>query len=112
MSDVLFRYLLTARQRERSAIRRLFLADDPLLEAGVEQLVETAAARVGVTSQHERVDTREVTVPASRRRSVRFYDVAQPNRPQAGHFEQRSEEFPLKGTLKVCRRGSVSWARA
>ncbi len=103
MSDVLFRYLLTARRRERSTIRRLFLADDPLLEAGVEQLVETAAARIGVTSQHERVNRRQVTVPASRRRTVRFFDVAQPNRPQEGHFEQRSEEFPLKSTLKVYR---------
>ncbi len=101
MSDVLFRYLLTARQRERSAVRRLFLADDPLLEAGVEQLVETAAARVGVTSQHEKVNRRQMTVPASRRRAVRFYDVAQPNRPREGHFEQRSEEFPLRDTLKV-----------
>ena len=101
MSDVLFRYLLTARQRERSVFRRLFLADDPLLEAGVEQLVETASARVGVKSQHERVSRRNVTVPASRRRTVRFYDVAMPNRPHGGRFERRSEEFPLKDTLQV-----------
>ena len=63
MSDVLFRYLLTARRRERSTWRRLLLADDPLLEAGIEQLVETAAARVEVTSQHERVTMESVTVP-------------------------------------------------
>ncbi len=101
MSDILFRYLLTARRRERSVFRRLFLADDPLLEAGVEQLVETAAARIEVKSEHERVSKRDVTVPASRRRTVRFYDVAQPTRPREGHFEQRSEEFPLRDTLRV-----------
>ncbi len=101
MSDVLFRYLLTARQRERSVFRRYFLADDPLLEAGVEQLVETAAARVGVTSQHERVSRRTVTVPASQRRSVRFYEVAEPNRPREGHFERKLEEFPLGDTVNV-----------
>ncbi len=101
MSDVLFRYLLTARKRERSALRRLFLADDPLLEAGVEQLVETAAARVGVTSQHEKVSRRAVEVPASHRKTVRFYKVARPNRPRDGKFEQRSENFPLRETLQV-----------
>ena len=101
MSDVLFRYLLTARKRERSRLRRYFLADDPLLEAGVEQLVETAAARVGVTSQHERVSRRTVTVPASQRRSERFYKVAQPNRPREGHFERKFEEFPLEDTINV-----------
>ncbi len=101
MSDVLFRYLLTARRRERSAFRRLVLADDPLLEAGVEQLVETAAAQVEVTSQHERVGKRDVTVPESRHHSVRFYDVARPNRPREGHFERRTDEFPLRNTLKV-----------
>ncbi len=101
MSDVLFRYLLTARRREKSTWRRLLLADDPLLEAGIEQLVETAAARVEVTSQHERVTMEKVTVPASRRRTVRFYKVAQPNRPRDGHFERRTEKFPLKDTLQV-----------
>ena len=101
MSDVLFRYLLTARRREESTVRRLFLADDPLLEAGVEQLVETAAARVEVTSQHERVTIESVTVPASRRRTVRFYDAARPDRPREGEFERRTEKFPLAGTLNV-----------
>ena len=101
MSDVLFRYLLTARRREKSTWRRLLLADDPLLEAGVEQLVETAAARVEVTSQHERVTLEKVTVPASRRRTVRFYEVAQPRRPRDGHFERRTEKFPLRDTLQV-----------
>ncbi len=101
MSDVLFRYLLTARRRERSAFRRLVLADDPLLEAGIEQLVETAAARVVVKSEHERIGRRRVTVPESRHHSVHFYDVARPNRPRDGHFEQRAEEFPIRDTLKV-----------
>ncbi len=101
MSDVLFRYLLTARERERSALRRLFLADDPLLEAGVEELVETAAARVEVTSQHEEVRLESVTVPASRRRSVRFYEAAQPKPPREGHFERRTDKFPLSDTLSV-----------
>ncbi len=101
MSDVLFRYLLTARERERSTLRRLFLADDPLLEAGVEELVETAVARVEVTSQHEEVRMESVTVPASRRRSVRFYETAQPNPPREGHFERRTDKFPLSGTLSV-----------
>ncbi len=108
MSDVLFRYLLTARQRERSRLRRYFLADDPLLEAGVEELVETAAARVGITSEHENVSRREVTVPASQRGTVRFYKEPQPNRPREGHFERRSEEFPLEDTLKVFTCGTCS----
>lgn len=101
MSDVLFRYLLTARQRDESALRRLILADERWLEAGVEQLVESAAVRVAVRSQHERVGRRSETVPVSRHRSVTFYDVAQPNRPQEGRFEQRAEEFPLRGTLRI-----------
>ncbi len=101
MSDVLFRYLLTARQRDESVFRRLVLADEPLLEAGVEQLVETTAVRVHVTSQHEHVDKRRDTVPASRHRSVRFFDAPQPRRPQDGHFEDRTEEFPLRDTLQI-----------
>ena len=101
MSDVLFRYLLTARRRDKSVFRRLVFADEPLLEAGVEQLVETAAARIEVTSQHERVTRRQDTVPASHRHRVRFFDVAQPNRPRPGRFEERFEEFPLGPTLKV-----------
>ncbi len=101
MSDVLFRYLLTARGRDESVFRRLILADEPWLEAGVEQLVESAAIRVEVTSQHERVGRRSETVPVSRHRSVRFYQVAQPKRPQEGHFERRSQEFPLRGTLRI-----------
>ncbi|MEM7585412.1 MAG: hypothetical protein AAF560_18630 [Acidobacteriota bacterium] len=103
MSDVLFRYLLTARRRDQSVFRRWVLQDEPLLEAGVEQLVETAAARVQVTSQHEQVDHRRDTVPASRHRSVRFYDKPQPQRPTDGHFEERSEEFPLRDTLQIYR---------
>ena len=101
MSDVLFRYLLTARRRDQSAFRRLVFVDEPLLEAGVEQLVESAAARVEVKSQHERVTRRKETVPASRHRSVRFYEVATPTRPRQGTFERRSQEFPLQGTLKI-----------
>ncbi len=101
MSDVLFRYLLTARRRDRSVLRRLVFADEPLLAAGLEQLVETAAARVEVTSQHERVGQRTVTVPASRHRRVRFYDVARPNRPREGRFERRSEAFPLRPSLRI-----------
>ncbi len=101
MSDVLFRYLLTARQRDESVFRRLVLADEPLLEAGVEQLVETAAVRVQVTSQHERTERRRDTVPASRHRRVHFYDAPEPRRPQDGHFEERSEEFPLRDTLNI-----------
>ncbi len=117
MSDVLFRYLLTARARDESLPRRLFLADESLLAAGVEQLVESAAARVEVTSQHERISRRKDTVPESKHRSVRFYTVAQPNRPKEGHFERRKEEFPLRETLSLftcptCRgRGEVSCGR-
>ena len=101
MSDVLFRYLLTARDRDESVLRRLVLADESWLAAGVEQLVETSVARVEVESQHERVSRRSETVPVSRHRSVRFYDVAQPNPPREGHFERRSQEFPLRGTLRI-----------
>lgn len=101
MSDVLFRYLLTARSRDKSALRRLVFVDEPLLAAGVEQLVESAAARIEVKSQHERVERLSRTVPASRRHKVKFYDVARPNRPLEGHFERRREEFPLEKTLRV-----------
>lgn len=101
MSDVLFRYLLMARRRDRSLWRRLLFADEQLLEAGVEQLVETAAARIAVTSQHERVNRHTVTRPASRRHRVTFYDVPRPNRPVPESFERRSEEFPLGPTLQV-----------
>ncbi len=101
MSDVLFRYLLMARRRERSFFRRLFIRDDRLLESGVEQLVESACARVEVKSQHERIRRQETEVPASRHQRVQFYDVPQPNRPSPGSFEKRDEEFPLRATLKV-----------
>ena len=101
MSDILFRYLLMARRRDHSRLRRLFARDEPLLEAGVEQLVETAAARVAVRSQHERFSQRSEEVPASHRHRVRFYVVAQPDRPTPGSFEERVEEFPLQATLKV-----------
>ncbi len=101
MSDVLFRYLLEARRRERSLLRRLLYTDEPLHEAGVEQLVETAAARILVTSQHEKHRQERVTVPASHSRPRRFYEQAGPNRPVEGHFQDRSEEFPLSGTLEV-----------
>ena len=117
MSDVLFRFLLMARRRDRSRLRRFFLRDEQLLAAGVEQLVETAAARIQVYSQHERVSRRTDTVPASHRHRVRFYDEARPNRPAPGSFEKRSEEFPLEPSLKVftcptCRgRGEVRCGR-
>ncbi len=101
MSDILFRYLLMARRRDHSFFRRLLLRDEQLLEAGLEQLVESAAARVTITSQHERVRRKSVTVPASRHRAIRFYDVATPNRPAAGRFERRSESFPLRDTLSL-----------
>ncbi|MEE8525772.1 MAG: hypothetical protein V3T72_17680 [Thermoanaerobaculia bacterium] len=101
MSDILFRYLLMARRRDRSFFRRLLVHDEQLLEAGVEQLVESAAARVAVRSQHERVGNRSVEVPASHQHRVRFYDVAQPNRPTPGKFEKRREEFPLSATLEI-----------
>jgi hypothetical protein len=101
MSDILFRYLLMARRRDHSRLRRLFVRDEPLLEAGVEQLVESAAARVAVRSQHERVGKRSDEVPASHRLRVHFYEVAQPHRPAPGSFEERTEEFPLKPTLEV-----------
>ncbi len=105
MSDVLFRFLLMARRRDRSRLRRFFLRDEQLLAAGVEQLVETAAARILVTSQHEQVSRRTETVPASRRHRVQFFDVARPDRPAPGTFENRSQAFPLAPTLQVftCR---------
>ncbi len=117
MSDVLFRFLLMARRRDRSRLRRFFLRDEQLLAAGVEQLVETAAAKVRVTSQHEEKSRRTDTVPASARHRVRFFDVAQPDRPAAGSFENRSQEFALQPTLQVftcptCRgRGEVRCGR-
>ncbi len=101
MSDILFRYLLMARRRDHSFFRRLLLRDEQLLEAGLEQLVESAAAKVSIKSQHEKVSRKSVTVPYSRHRAIRFYDVATPNRPAAGRFEKRSESFPLKPTLSI-----------
>ena len=117
MSDVLFRFLLMARRRDRSRLRRFFLRDEQLLAAGVEQLVETAAARIEVHSQHEEVSRETTTVPASVRHRVQFFDVARPDRPAAGSFDNRSQKFPLEPTLRVftcptCRgRGEVRCGR-
>ena len=101
MSDILFRYLLLARRRDFSWPRRLFLADENLLGGGVEQLVESAAAHVLVTSQHERHTQERVEKPASRHRTVRFYESAQPVRPKPGQFEEDTQEFPLKDSLRI-----------
>ncbi len=108
MSDILFRYLLAARRerRSRSLWHRLVHADVPWLEAGVEQLVETAAARIVVTSQHERRTLLTVRVPLQDPRPSKFYAAAVPNRPVAGRFfRQRSERFPLRDTFEIapCR---------
>ena len=101
MSDILFRYLLFARKREKSWLRRLFLAEENLLSSGVEQLTESAAARVEVTSQHERKSFDNITVPVSRHRRVTFYAVAVPERPTPGHPEERTQRFPLKPSLRI-----------
>lgn len=108
MSDILPRFLIMARRRDQSILRRFFFADEPLLESGVEQLVESAAARVVVTSQHERVRKKTVTVPKSRHRGVRFYEAPEPNRPTPERFERRAESFPLRKTLKISRCGPCS----
>ncbi len=101
MSDILFRYLLMARQRDHSSYRRFFARNDQLLGAGVEQLVESAASRVSVRSQHERHRIEDVEVPASEHHSVRFYDAAEPEPPETGQFEERHQVFPLRRTLVV-----------
>lgn len=100
MADVLLRYLQTARRLDASLVRRLFLQDQDLLAAGVEQLVEAAAARVDVRSQHEVVSERDEEHPASHRRSVRFFDEPRPRPPRPLNFEDRVEEFPIAGTLR------------
>jgi hypothetical protein len=101
MADVLFRYLLAARSRDRGWLQRVFLADERLLAASVERLLETAAIRIDIASQHMR--EREATVVAwpSRLPHVQFYDKPEPRPPQAPQLETRSEAFPLRSTLQV-----------
>lgn len=101
MADVLFRYMLAARAHDGAWHQRAFLADERLLAAGVERVIETAAIRVEVVSQHARVARASVVVPASKVHDVTFVEEVWPDEPEAGRFETRTERFPLAGTLKV-----------
>jgi len=101
VADVLLNFLLMARRRDRSALRRLLFRSEQLLEAGVEQLVETACARVEVRTQREEISYPTVEKPASHRMGVRFYPEAEPDRPCFPDFEDRSQRFPLADTLSV-----------
>jgi hypothetical protein len=101
MADVLFRYLLTARSQDRSWYQRAFLADERLLAAALESLVETAALRVEVASQHARIRRAHVIAWPSRLAEIQFYDQPEPRAPEAPHLETRSEAFPLRETLEV-----------
>ncbi len=103
MSDLLFRYLLTARQGRVPFPSRLWRVEEPLFDASIEQMVETAAVRVRATLQYEHFASQTVTVRASlhQKNPVRLYDQAQPNRPRDGHFEERSEAFPIRDTFQL-----------
>lgn len=101
VTDVLFNFLIMARRRDRSRLRRLFFRSEQLLEAGVEQLVETACARVEVRSQHEDLTFPSVEAPASRRHSVHFWAEAEPIRPSYPGFEERVQRFPLSESVAV-----------
>ncbi len=102
MSDVLFRYLLMARDRDRSWWHRAFRSDERLLAAGLVKLEETAAVRVQIAEQRERVSRIEAPfVPASESEKVTFFDQPEPQPPVAGTLEDRIERFPLRSTLRV-----------
>jgi hypothetical protein len=101
MSDVLFRDLLKAREHDRSWLQRAFLSDERRLAAGIERLIETAAIRVEVVSQHERISLETVTGPASRQRKIRFVDDPQAHPPDPNHPVSRVDRFALRSTLQV-----------
>ena len=90
-----------ARERDRSPYQRFVATDEQLLEAGLEQLVESAAARLTIRSQHEVHFRRNVEVPASEHLETTFYDAAEPERPTPGEVEDRTDVFPLRATLAV-----------
>lgn len=102
VSDVLFRYQLMARDRDRSWFHRAFLNEERQLAAGLVKLVETAALEVSVQKQFEKVSIiPSVLIPASQVERTKFYDEPEPHPPSEGQLVNRVDRFPLKASIKI-----------
>ena len=101
MSDLLLQYLLLVRGRERSLKQRLFFTDEELLAGGVEQIRETVAIRLRVTSQHARIRHETRTRAPSRGPSQKYFEASTFDPPAPGQFEERQGWRPLPETLET-----------
>jgi hypothetical protein len=103
MSDVLFRFLRMARERDLGRVGRLFMTDERLLAAGLVREVETAAVRIQVCAQYEQVTFEEMRTPASEQHRITFYNVPEPHRPAPGTLAERVERFPIRSSLRTAK---------
>jgi hypothetical protein len=98
--DALLRCFNWQRECDRSWRRRLWLRDDSLAAGGVELVKRTATARVIVRAQYQREFDEQFQRPESHSERVRFYPWPQPRPPREPNIEERTERFPLDGTLR------------
>ena len=108
VSDLLLRYLLTARKRDRSPWRRMLFGPETFLSAGLQDLFNGAAARVEVHSQHEMRHSVKREAPASHRHRIEFVVESRPARPLAPHFRDDRQVFALRPTLRTGACGDCS----
>lgn len=99
--DLALKYFIWARRRDRSIWRRLVLENASQAAAGVEHFKSTACAFTGLLSQYEQESQDVVTTTLSARERTTFYDSPAPRPPRPHNFQNRSEHFPIRDSIKV-----------